>query len=697
MDSKRAHNRPHSSQAAAIHGLVQRFVARQRLQRAILGAIEGACLGLMGAAVGLAATRTGFADPDSWWIWAALTALLTLGGALFRARPSIDAIAAAQAIDRAHGLHDRLSTAISLAEDKELTRQDPDFVEAQLRDALRFIDQVDPARAAPWKTPTDTRLLTALVTAVILIGLFPITDHEQPLPPSFRATFAPVLDDATLAMERDRLRDLQRRVDQLPDEQAQALLDEIQALLDAVENREISDRQFLEAIDDLIDRYFPNDILADELTRLEDALAKAAAQMREEHAEELAEHPELQQALEALEDGDLQRASEALADLAQRLDEENLSPEEAQRLAEMLESFAEQIDRYEDHLQELFQQHRDTFEQLAEQFQDRDDLSDREQDLLDDARQRMEDAERERDEFNQSTSRRQLEQLSRELEESAEELRRDQGSGGEEDPDRQDGGGGDSEEGERPDTVDGVIGEGEDSEVRPGDDSHERGSQGRGEEDSDRPNYQNEVGRKMDDASRQLEEMEQQRQQQQQREQIRGQLEEMRESMSRSQPGEEGQQEGDRRRGEQMEDFMNRARGEESDSDGPPQQSQTGEDPGGQDHDQGEGGDGEFETGQGEGAGRGGPEDDGDQGFVEPDEGGFDHVREEVAAEQSAEGRSRSEIIRSASEEGFATVDYQDVFVDYEDIAEEVMEREAVPDGYRYYIKRYFQLIRPHQ
>ena len=64
---------------------------------------------------------------------------------------------------------------------------------------------------------------------------------------------------------------------------------------------------------------------------------------------------------------------------------------------------------------------------------------------------------------------------------------------------------------------------------------------------------------------------------------------------------------------------------------------------------------------------------------------------------RDAKGASKSEIIKAASEEGFANTQYKDVFVDYESVVEEVMEKEKVPPGYRYYVKRYFQMIRPQE
>lgn len=64
---------------------------------------------------------------------------------------------------------------------------------------------------------------------------------------------------------------------------------------------------------------------------------------------------------------------------------------------------------------------------------------------------------------------------------------------------------------------------------------------------------------------------------------------------------------------------------------------------------------------------------------------------------QRTAGRSRSEVIFDAASRGFATQAYGPVFEAYEGHAEEVIERDEVPPGYQFYVRRYFQLIRPRQ
>ncbi|NOY90856.1 MAG: hypothetical protein GXP55_06550, partial [Deltaproteobacteria bacterium] len=64
---------------------------------------------------------------------------------------------------------------------------------------------------------------------------------------------------------------------------------------------------------------------------------------------------------------------------------------------------------------------------------------------------------------------------------------------------------------------------------------------------------------------------------------------------------------------------------------------------------------------------------------------------------QAAEGPSRSEVIGGAAARGFVGQGYQQVYGDYRGHSEEVLERDRVPPGYRFYVRRYFQLIRPRE
>jgi hypothetical protein len=58
-------------------------------------------------------------------------------------------------------------------------------------------------------------------------------------------------------------------------------------------------------------------------------------------------------------------------------------------------------------------------------------------------------------------------------------------------------------------------------------------------------------------------------------------------------------------------------------------------------------------------------------------------------------GPTRSEVIEASARRGFAARDYVRVFSDYQPVVEEALVAGAVPEGRRYVVRRYFQLIRP--
>jgi hypothetical protein len=69
----------------------------------------------------------------------------------------------------------------------------------------------------------------------------------------------------------------------------------------------------------------------------------------------------------------------------------------------------------------------------------------------------------------------------------------------------------------------------------------------------------------------------------------------------------------------------------------------------------------------------------------------------QLAGQDSGQGGSRSEVILGAAERGFASRRYKTVYTDYHQVAEESLAKDEIPGGYRFYVKRYFQLIRPRE
>jgi hypothetical protein len=73
------------------------------------------------------------------------------------------------------------------------------------------------------------------------------------------------------------------------------------------------------------------------------------------------------------------------------------------------------------------------------------------------------------------------------------------------------------------------------------------------------------------------------------------------------------------------------------------------------------------------------------------------NTKDESVSGTHGKGPSKRETILSSAQKGFATKQYEQVYAEYKSIVEEVMQIEKVPSGYKYYIKRYFQKIKPHR
>jgi hypothetical protein len=68
-----------------------------------------------------------------------------------------------------------------------------------------------------------------------------------------------------------------------------------------------------------------------------------------------------------------------------------------------------------------------------------------------------------------------------------------------------------------------------------------------------------------------------------------------------------------------------------------------------------------------------------------------------AAGTDSGEGTASAEVIYGAAQRGFVGKDYEQVFTEYQSVAERVLEKDEIPPGYRFYVRRYFQLIRPRE
>jgi len=188
-----------------IQRLVERLAHRVRLQRVVNALTTALTLQVLMAALLVALATPGWIDLASRNLGLLATLAIPLITAVVAWIRPIDKISLAQVLDRTHDLHDRLSTALFLA-DKDRN----DFEEAQIKDASNYINRVDVGMASPWKRPAEWVAFLVAASILVGVGLMKMPDHRRPLPAEIVIRHDKILDDATLALERERLESLKQ-------------------------------------------------------------------------------------------------------------------------------------------------------------------------------------------------------------------------------------------------------------------------------------------------------------------------------------------------------------------------------------------------------------------------------------------------------------------------------------------------------
>jgi len=191
------------------------------------------------------------------------------------------------------------------------------------------------------------------------------------------------------------------------------------------------------------------------------------------------------------------------------------------------------------------------------------------------------------------------------------------------------------------------------------------------------------------------------------KQQLKQKLEELKELLRQGGPGREEHL-------RRLRQFAERARGKQGDGSGNDPQGGNGPGgkgqqqltlgPGGQSipipmPQQGPGSPGRAGSGEGQGKGESGSRDwgSGSDPKLQGDPSDLKNKTEDVsaAAVDTGQGSSTSEVVYGAAERGFTGARYKNVYTQYRTVAEDVLEQENIPAGYEFYVRRYFQLIRP--
>jgi len=611
---------------------------RMRLQAALDGGARAAVLGGAAATLAVYAYKLGWLSRGGLGAALGATALSVLGAAAWQAARRIPLERAAKRIDASHGLHDRLGSALAFSRQAAPTP----FMKAALEDAARAARTVEARKAAPLSRPRALGPAAVLSTAAAIVALlrFPVAGEGR----------APVLagvprlsvDPEVLQPERESIAQL--AAEAADDPETKKLADQLNQLLDAVDQRELTRKEAFDKLAEIEKQMKADDGSFEELKR---ELAKAG--------QELSKDKLTREAGDALAKEDLKKAREELEKLAAEAEKLAQKKDDPKReeLAKSLERAAAEQQKTPEEKKLESEEQRLKEEQRRLQREQQKNPDD--QELARRLKRNQRELERlEREKQEMAEARRELQRLQRELQKAAEQLRQ---------------------------------------KLSP------------------------EAAEALRQAAKQMRDMEQEIKKLGNMKRTQIQIAELKEVLRRAgsrggsglKNGKDGQSgpllsrkrgNGSDGKSQLRRDFDNRAGGEKT--------LILGQDPGDQ-----KGptvllplpmGPGEQQPGGGKDPGQGmpGPGGDGigDQHdphvMGDPTKMNARHQATRVDGQQGA-GPTRSETILGSAEKGFSGRAYKRVYSDYTSVVEEVMSKERVPPGYRYYVKRYFQLIKPRE
>lgn len=681
---------------------------RVRTQRALDAGVLFLVVGLAVAAVVLTLAKTGVLEDADALRWLYGAAAIPVVGLLLGLLRPVAKLLPAQLLDRSHDLRSRIANALELASEPERTP----FMEAAIDDARAKATQVVPKRAMPLRAPRDLGGALILAVAVGILVMLevprevpaPVVSQLEPLLldddslDAFESSLDPVLQDRETS---DDVREVANRLNQILEDIADRRLDRTEALRriqqleqQLAEGREASAEEMEEALRE-VGRELDRSALTEAASEaLQDADAERAADEMQQLANQIANDPPSRQEMERLREA-LERAAqdrserrereieeerERLERLLQRQREQNQTESEQER--RLLRRRQRQLERLQREQQDIQEQRRQ-LDRLRREMQQAAENLNRNAQNRDQAAEQMrrmaEELNRMAREQMSEEQRQQLERQMRQLREMIRRMQQQQGGQGQNGQGQN--GQGQGQQGRMRRFVLQAGGQG--ARIRmPGQGQQGQGQQGQG----------------------------QQGQGQGQQGQGQGQ-----QGQGQQGQGQQGQGQGQQGQGQGQGQGQNgQGQGQGGQAQGGQGQGQNGQGQGGQQvlelTPNGQGGNAVLEMpgmgqgqqgeGQGQGQGQGGSQagtGHDPQMLEDPTNLDSRNRNSRVNGEASGEGPSRSEVILGASDRGFVGEGYREVFTDYENHAEEVLERDEVPPGYRFYVRRYFQLIRPRE
>jgi hypothetical protein len=623
---------------------------RIRLDRALRVGARALCAGLVVAVADVASRKVGLMPECAAFVVLGLAGLgvLVAGGVAWAWR--LPERAGARRLDRFHALHDSFANALAFAEAKVRTP----FMEAAIEDAVTVAPTARPRLAVPVAWPRGAAAAAGLAAILVVVMLFEVRRHA---PVAHAKTIDPVeMAPDDLEDVKDFLRQVQRKD---TSDETKAAIDEFNRLVDDIASKRLDRTEAFRRMEELQEKL------------LDGAAAdhKALEQALESMGEELKKADLTRPAGQAIANAKLDKARDALRELSEKMRAAAKgAPIDKAQLDSMREAIKKAAEQAEKRAQELAQRRQELADDILKRKEKMGDGgSDEERSLLEKKQRELERLDRQSEE--QKSAGRQLDRLDRELQQAAEDLMKDLGASADD----------------------------------------------------------------LDQGAQDLNRMDEQQASQEEKEQLRQKLQELRElmrqqgqggkaqvvrlkrfgQMARGQGGQGGQSgdgqgqqsEGQGQDGRGGQQGGNGQQGQDSQGQGQGNGSQGGQ--GGETWIVGPNGEKVLMLSRGQGSsGEGGGEGHSDsagrwgtghdpklQGQATNPKMGTEDTQ--VQGADSAQGGSRSQVIMGASERGFASKGYKKVYTEYHQVAEESAAKDEIPGGYRFYVKRYFQLIRP--
>jgi len=637
---------------ASVERVARRAERRIRMARSVRAAAYALCAALAFAIIDVSLRKVGVVgESTARALLAAAAALVALAAAIAWSS-RLPARAGARALDRFHGFSDRLSSGLAFAE--QPSDQQTPLMRAAIEDAIAIASNARPGAAVPVGIPRASAGIVGLSGVLLGVMLFevrvhPVVAHTQTIDPIEMA-----------ADDLDDVKDFLKQIDQRQlSEETKAAVDQFNRLVEDIANRRLDRTEAfrrLEALEEkLLTRSAAND--------------KTLERQLEAVGEELKKADLARPAGIGLADDRLDRARDAMRELAQKLRGAS-GPVDKAKLDRLREALAKAALAAQDRRTELERRREELADEILKARRDAEDGgAEDERSLLDKKTAELERLDRELEEQRGAEQR--LDRLDRELEQAAEDLMKDLGLSAQD----------------------------------------------------------------LEQGAEDLNRIDQEQMTEHDKEELRQKLQELRQLLR--QQGGSGKSQLVR-----LKRFGRMARGQSTGGsgrtgDGPPN---GGDSHGGSQAGNGQGGgsSSEDQAGQGSGQGSGGGQESwivgpngekilmlakgsggsgaqqgpGDGRREGPSRWGEGHDPNvqgkatsspmgtedtQVQGAAAGQGPSRSQVIFGAAERGFSARGYQKVYTEYRQEAEQSLARDEIPGGYRFYVKRYFQLIRPRE